>query len=328
MEKDKTLKAVKIAVGSTVAASAAFFAFSNLLYDQMFTAKAMAKSNDSFVLEPAERERYLKNPSLIRDDKTWYACMEHEDAAIVSGRGDNLYADVLHPETPSHVWCLCLHGWTSYPQNVAVPARHFYEKGYHVLLPHMRAHGKSEHKNVGMGWFDRLDMLDWIDHILTVDPQARIFMIGVSMGAATVMMTGGEALPSAVKCLIADCGYTSVRDEIAYEIRHRLHMPVHPLLDYAQLVCRLRAGYDMKKASSVEQLKKCRTPILFIHGELDDFVPYAMMQKVYDAAAGEKEMLSMPDAAHAVSWDVHPEIYWPKADAFVEKYVKTDPIDG
>lgn len=326
MNKKKAKKAAKIAAGSLFAASAGFFAFSNLLYNQMFTSKAMAKSNDSFTLEPAEKERYLKDPTLLRDDRTWYACMDHEDFIIVSQRGDSLFADVLRPKTPSHVWCICLHGWTSCPQNMAIPARHYYEKGYNVLLPHMRAHGKSVHKNVGMGWFDRLDMLDWIDHILTIDPEAEIFMIGVSMGAATVMMTGGEELPENVKCLIADCGYSSVWDEITYEIKHRLHLPVHPLGDYARLVGRLRAGYDMKKASCVEQLKKCKTPILFIHGELDDFVPYAMLEKVYNAAAGEKEILSVPDAPHAVSWEIHPELYWPKADNFLAKYIKETPI--
>ena len=249
--------------------------------------------------------------------------MEHEDASIVSSHGENLYADVLRPEKPSHVWCMCIHGWTSHPQNMAVPARHFYEKGYNILLPYMRGHGKSEVKDVGMGWLDRPDMLDWMTYIISIDPEAEIFMIGVSMGAATVMMTGGEALPRNVKCLIADCGYSSVWDEIKHEVQHRLHLPVHPMADMSRLVARMRAGYDIKKASSVEQLKKCSTPILFIHGENDEFVPYSMLEKVYAAPDCEKDILSVPDAAHAVSWDIHPELYWPKADGFIAKYIKS-----
>ena len=59
MNKKKAKTAAKIVVGSTAVAGVGLFAFCNLLYDQMFTAKAMAKSYNPIVLEPAEKERYL-----------------------------------------------------------------------------------------------------------------------------------------------------------------------------------------------------------------------------------------------------------------------------
>lgn len=325
MDKKKVIKATAAVTGIVAGTGALLFAFSNIVYDQVFTAKSMARRKSSFVLEPAEKEKYLKNPASIHDDRTWFACMDPTEEVISSRSGETLHAEHLIPEKESHVWCLCIHGWTSCPQNVGIPVRHFYEKGFHVLIPHMRAHGKSEHKNVTMGWFDRFDMLDWINFILEKDPQAEIFLIGVSMGSATVMMTAGEDLPPNVKCLIADCGYTSVWDQMDSVIHDMFHLPARPLLDAMRVTTKIRAGYDIKKASSVEQLKKCKTPILFIHGEEDDFVPYHMLQQVYDAAENcEKEMLSIPDAAHANSWDIHPELYWKTADAFIEKHLTAE----
>ena len=91
-------------------------------------------------------------------------------------------------------------------------ARHFSELGYTVVTPDNRAHGESDGSYIGMGWLDRLDLLLWIDQIISEDPLAEIVLYGVSMGGAAVMMTAGEALPSAVKAIIEDCGYTSVYD--------------------------------------------------------------------------------------------------------------------
>lgn len=63
-----------------------------------------------------------------------------------------------------------------------------------------------------MGWLDREDILRWIDFILADDPQAKIVIHGISMGAATTMMTAGESTPDNVKAFVEDCGYTSVWD--------------------------------------------------------------------------------------------------------------------
>lgn len=77
----------------------------------------------------------------------------------------------------------------------------------------------------------------------------------------------------------------------------------------------------MRNASSVKQVKKSVTPTLFIHGEADTFVPYEMLDKVYSAAACEKEMLSVPDAPHARSVCAHPELYWKAVTGFINKHI-------
>lgn len=324
MKKSKTTKAAIAAAGTVAAAGVGLFALTNVIYDQIFTKNAMKRRGNNFTLSQAEKNIYARHPEMIHDDRTWFACRDTEEQILVSSRGETLHAEYLKPNEESHIWCLCIHGWTSCPQNVGIPVRHFHEKGWNVLIPHMRAHGKSEQNNVTMGWFDRLDMLDWIAYIISKDPEAQIFLIGVSMGSATVMMTSGELLPENVKCLIADCGYTSVWDELCAEISDMFHLPIHPIVDVFRFTTKIRAGYDIKKASSIDQLKKCTTPILFIHGEDDTFVPYSMLAKVYAAADCEKDILSVPEAAHAVSWDIHPEIYWPKVDSFIAKYINTE----
>ena len=148
-------------------------------------------------------------------------------------------------------------------------------------------------------------------------------LFGVSMGGARVMMTAGEAdLSPSVKCVIEDCGYTSVWDEFAGQLQEMFGLPTFPVLDAASLVTQIRAGYGFKEASAVEQLKKNVRPMLFIHGEEDTFVPYSMLDVVYSACAGpDKERLSVPGAGHGeASWK-DPELYWSTVGAFLDKYM-------
>ena len=140
------------------------------------------------------------------------------------------------------------------------------------------------------------------------------------MGAATAMDVAGESLPANVKCIIEDCGYTSVWDEFSLQLKDVFGLPSFPLLDVANLVCNVRAGYDFHKASSVNQLEHATVPMLFIHGDQDTFVPYDMLDQNYDACASKvKQKLTIHGATHAKSAQVDPELYWNTVDDFLDK---------
>lgn len=96
-----------------------------------------------------------------------------------------------------------------------------------------------------MGWLDREDILQWIDYITVRDPQAEIVIHGVSMGAATTMMTAGETTPDAVKAFVEDCGYTSVWDVFSSELQLRFGLPEFPILYTASAVAKLPGGVQL-----------------------------------------------------------------------------------
>lgn len=201
-------------------------------------------------------------------------------------------------------------------------ARQFYEKGYHFVAPNLRGHGDSEGDYIGMGWDDRKDVLKWIDKIIALDPQAEIVLIGVSMGGAAVMMTSGEKLPSQVKVLVEDCGYTSAYDVFVYQLHELYGLPPFPVLNAANTLAEIRAGYSIKDASSINQLKKNKTPILFIHGEADTFVPFKMVDQLYAATDAPKEKLIIAKAGHAEAEEMNPKKYWSTVFKFVGKYIE------
>ena len=241
----------------------------------------------------------------------WLATQRHHALKITSADGLKLHATFISAPEPAGRTALVIHGFTCRGEDMLGMARIFVEElGYNVLLPDCRAHGRSEGRYIGYGWLDRLDILQWIARVLQQQgAQERIVLYGVSMGGATVMMTAGEQLPPNVRALVEDCGYSSVRDELTYQMHRLFHLPSFPLLDAASLACRLCAGFFFGEASAVAQLRKNTLPILFIHGEEDTFVPYAMLNKVQAATRGEKLVYSVPHATHGGAYAMNPSAY-------------------
>ena len=251
--------------------------------------------------------------------RTWFK-ENRESSSLTADDGTELSAWYFAAPESTHNYAICLHGYTDEPIGMARYAKRFHDRGMNVLAPAARAHERSGGDYIGMGWPERLDVVAWIGRIVQADPEARILVFGESMGAATAMDVAGESLPSNVKCIIEDCGYTSVWDEFSLQLKDVFGLPSFPLLDVANLVCNVRAGYDFHKASSVEQLKHATVPMLFIHGDQDTFVPYSMLDQNYEACASKvKQKLTIHGATHAKSAQVDPELYWNTVDSFLDE---------
>jgi len=185
----------------------------------------------------------------------------------------------------------------------------------------MRGMGNSGGKYIGMGWLDRLAVLEWIQTIIDRDPEAKIVLHGIAMGAATVMMVLGEELPDNVIACVEDCGYSSDWAEQADKLDVIFHLPEFPLMYTVNIMTKMKAGYYISEASCIDQLQKNETPMLFIHGDMDDYNPFYMLDEVYEAnACEEKEKLVVHGARHAMSAYTEPEVYWDTVWHFLEQW--------
>ncbi|MDY2882410.1 MAG: alpha/beta hydrolase [Romboutsia timonensis] len=244
------------------------------------------------------------------------------DTYITSSDNLKLHAYEVKNENKTDKWAIVVHGYTSEGKLLSSKAKHLYNMGYNVLVPDLRSHGTSEGDYIGMGWHDRLDIIDWINYIVKNNPKSEIALHGTSMGSATVLMVSGEKLPSNVKAIVADCGYTSVYDEFSYQLKQLFNLPAFPIMNFSDVVTHIRAGYCLNDASAINQVKKSTTPILYIHGDKDDFVPYYMMDELYNATNSEKEKLTIEGGEHANSDLVNPKLYWSTVNSFLEKYIE------
>lgn len=215
-----------------------------------------------------------------------------------------------------------VHGYTSNMNLLQQYASMFYDMGYDLFVSDARGHGKSDGDYIGFGWPDRLDLINWIHQLCQVYHQnVAIGLWGVSMGGAEVMMASGEKLPKQVKCIIEDCGYTSTKDELTYQLKSMFHLPSFPIIPIASAYTKAQAGYDFYESSAVKQLHKNKLPMLFIHGKEDHFVPTYMVDEVYEATQGPKEKVLFDGAGHAKSFASNPKKYADTCREFLNRYM-------
>src|SRR5260370_24679698 len=253
----------------------------------------------------------------------WFEKQPFEDLEMMSHDGLLLRGYYLTAKVPTTKTAILAHGYTgSAEKDMLGFAKMSLEVfGYNVLMPDNRAHGESEGSYIGFGWLDRFDYVKWIYSMLNrVGPNAQIVLHGMSMGGATVLMTSGEKLPEQVKCVISDCGYTSVKDSLSYQAKRLYKLPAFPLIPLVGFVCKLRAGYTFGEASVLAQVKKTRKPILFIHGGEDTFVPTTMLDPLYEASNGPKEKCIIPSAGHGLAYATDVAVYRQRVSAFLEKF--------
>jgi hypothetical protein len=254
----------------------------------------------------------------------WVESKPYETWTITSEDGLKLVGYFIPSQVPTTKTVILAHGYSSRGKDMGTFAKFYHEKlGYNVLMPDARGHGASEGDYIGFGWPERKDYLLWIRKVInTLGLDSKIALHGISMGGATVMMVSGEELPKQVKLIIEDCGYTSVYDELSYQLKRMFHLPGFPILPATSLLTKLRAGYSFTEASALKQVQKDRLPMLFIHGGKDTFVPTEMAYRLYDACHAEKELLIVEGAGHGLAYTKDKVSYEATVSAFLNMYMK------
>ena len=192
-------------------------------------------------------------------------------------------------------------------------------RGFSVLMADQRGHGDSEGDTITFGIRERYDCLDWANAAVEkFGPETKILLLGVSMGAATVLMASDLPLPPQVKGIIADCGYDSPED-ILRETMRRWHYPQFPTWQLTRLGAKLFGHLDVRECSALESMKHARVPVLLIHGEADNVVPCQMASALRRACASHAELLTVPGAGHGMSCYTDPAAYEKALDDFCKE---------
>lgn len=245
------------------------------------------------------------------------------DTFITSHDGVQLHALYVKSPNKSPNTAILIHGYTDRAIRMLMIG-HLYNKemDYNILLPDLRGQGESTAEYIQMGWKDRLDVEQWIDVAKGLyGDTTHIVLHGISMGAATTMMTSGDELPENVKCFVEDCGYTSVWNEFKYELKKQYSLPAFPILYTTSMLTQFKLGWNFKEASAIEQIKKCNKPMFFIHGDKDTYVPTFMVYELYEAKQGEKELWVVPGVTHANAYWDYTDEYVQRTKDFVNKYI-------
>lgn len=193
-----------------------------------------------------------------------------------------------------------------------------FSMGHSALVVDQRGSGRSEGKAITFGIKERKDCLSWINFVKQeMGADTKIILTGVSMGAATVLMATAEPLPENVKGILADCGYTSPKAIIQIVLKN-MGLPVKLTYPLVKLGARLFGHFDLEEMSALEAMKGCKIPVLFFHGEDDDFVPSFMSRENYNACAAQKVLCTIPGAGHCLGYLVDQQQYLDTLNAFYD----------
>ena len=260
--------------------------------------------------------------------QAWKDSLQHanalKDTFIYVTDQNRLHAFYVEAPQPTSKTAVIIHGYTDNAIRMMMIG-YMYNRslGYNILLPDLRYSGESEGSYLQMGWLDRKDVIQWMNVTNQIyGDSTQMVVHGISMGGATTMMISGEPQPDYVKCFVEDCGYTSVWDQFSKELDEQFGLPEIPLMYTSSWLCNWKYGWSFEEASALKQVEKCHLPMLFIHGEKDDYVPTWMVYQLYEAKPQPKELWIVPNAGHATSYKLNKEIYTEKVKQFTDKYIQ------
>ena len=254
--------------------------------------------------------------------KEWLKEVTREKLNMEADDEKILVARKIVIDENSKRWVVLLHGFGGSMEDMYDVAMHYAKEGYNVLLPDLRANGESEGSMIGMGWLDRLDVINWIDVLLKDYPDAEIVIHGVDMGADTALMLAGEPVKSSIKAIVAEGAYDNawnvVKEE--YKVRHE-DWPTFPILNMINPVLKVWGGYSLKEADAVKQVKQTDIPILYIQGDGDTYATADMTKALDQATASTHEVFTITNAIHGNCRYADSDAYYNKTFEFVGGYI-------
>ena len=254
--------------------------------------------------------------------KEWLKEVTREKLNMEADDEKILVARKIVTDENSKRWVVLLHGFGGSMEDMYDVAMHYAKEGYNVLLPDLRANGESEGSMIGMGWLDRLDVINWIDVLLKDYPDAEIVIHGVDMGADTALMLAGEPVKSSIKAIVAEGAYDNawnvVKEE--YKVRHE-DWPTFPILNMINPVLKVWGGYSLKEADAVKQVKQTDIPILYIQGDGDTYATADMTKALDQATASTHEVFTITNAIHGNCRYADSDAYYNKTFEFVGGYI-------
>ena len=245
---------------------------------------------------------YEKYNKLIHDSHNWLLDHDAQDVYVKSYDGLILHG-LWVPAEKAKGTIILAHGYKSTMLvDFGMVLDLYHNLGMNLLLPEQRAHGKSEGKLITFGVKESRDMVEWIHYHNNELGAHQIILSGLSMGASTMMYLADQRLPSNVKGLVVDCGFTSPADIISVIFKRVIHIPAKPFILAADLCARIVGGFSLYERNSVKIMPHNRLPIIMVHGKKDDFVPCYMTERAYNVCSGDKKLLLVDDAGHGVSF--------------------------
>ncbi|MBQ7327476.1 MAG: alpha/beta hydrolase [Clostridia bacterium] len=268
-----------------------YLAIGKLIFKVSFGRKTLKKR-----VEKKNLQQQLKDLGI---DLCWWDKVSFQKMEIKSVDGLQLVGHYF--ENNSNKTAIVVHGYGANYKEMQPYCKFFLQKKFNVLVTENRAHGQSEGECVGFGWNDRLDIVQWCKTLSDKNPENKIVLFGLSMGATAVCCTVGEDLPYNVVGAISDSAFAFGKKQIADVLSKAKVLKLFKghLYSYLKRV----HNFDIAVVDATAQLKKSKIPVLFVHGKQDNFVPPENQNILYEATPSTlRAKVVVEDAGHCACY--------------------------
>ncbi|MBO4433298.1 MAG: alpha/beta hydrolase [Clostridia bacterium] len=262
------------------------------------------KNKESRVIFKAGDEAYFgKHYKAIAEGANYIMSQQYEEHYIKSYDGLTLYGRYLK-NGDSKKTVMLFHGYRSCGEkDFSGSFKYLVDSGFNILLVDQRSHEKSEGKIISFGVKESRDVITWLEYLLkTYGDDKKVFLEGLSMGAATVLFSARFDMPENVKGIIADCGFDSPERIIRKVAKQNFRINGFLLMPLLDQLCRLFGKFSVYEVTSEDALKNFKKPVLLIHGTGDAFVPCEMSKASFEAANEPKFICLVDGAMHGMSY--------------------------
>lgn len=255
-----------------------------------------------------------------RDAANQLAAREHEIVEITAKDGVHLVGHWFCRDAAKRT-IVAMHGWrSSWVDDFGIISDFWLRSGCNVLFAEQRGQNNSGGDYIGFGLLERYDCADWT---FWVQEQCSlpIYLCGISMGAATVLMASALPLAENVRGIMADCGFTSPHAIWEHVAKDSLRLHYNGWRrKTVDAICNQNLNGESAYFSCEDALRVCTLPVLFVHGSDDQFVPVEMTYQNYQACTAPKQLLIVPGADHGMSYYLEKSRYEQEMAKFWKKY--------
>lgn len=295
------------------------FLISFICFKLTFYLKNKKPSDPNSIILPEDIIFKKYNDVIIRDIKEVRG-YSYKEYTITSFDGLKLYGK-YYENIPGAPIEIMFHGYKgSGERDLSTGVKRAFKCGRNAFLIDQRGSGKSEGHITSFGINERLDCQAWAYYISKeFGSETKLFLTGISMGAATVLMASALELPENIVAILADCGYSKPSDIIKKVIKE-MRLPTKVFYPFIKLGAKIFGKFDLEQTSPYECVQHSKLPIIFIHGDNDELVPCDMSIKLYEACTSIKKLVTIHNAEHGVSYLVDPEKYVYELNSFFNEF--------
>lgn len=254
----------------------------------------------------------------------WELGAEHEEWEFRTADGIALRGWFL-PRPGSSPTVVSLHGYRGHMGQLLGISTNLWRAGFNVLLFDFRGRGRSDAAPISMGLWEQLDLEAALDAVGRRIADARVGLLGFSMGGAVAVFGGNDPR---VRAIVLDSCFTSQREvleELAIReaARHlggrvdgRLFLPV---MEWWHRRLGKPSFAEIVPLDAIGGLDK---PMLVIQGTADQTVPSEHAKRL--AAEAGAELWLVPGAHHCGAYFVDRAAYTGRVTAFFQAHLGVD----